>query len=268
MSDAETRSVDYLARKLVQDLADSLEDEELGSASVSIYDTAWVSMITKEHDGQPQWLFPESFQFLLDTQLPDGLWESYASLEDGILNTLASLLALVRHSNTGLKDPENDSHQLSSRISKAQKALEGKLQAWDVESGIGVGFELLVPTLLTALEEEHIIFHFPQNKVLRGLKETKMNKFDAEHLYQAQTTYLHSLEAFIGVVDFDRLRQHKVSGSMMGSPASTAVYLMNSSTWDVEAEIYLRKVVKLGQGKGRGGVPSVFPMPVFEITWV
>ena len=258
MSVTETRSLDYLARKLVQNLATSLEYGEIGSASVSIYDTAWVSMITKDYDDQPQWLFPESFQFLLDTQLPDGSWESYASLEDGILNTLASLLALVRHSKANLKDPENDSHHLSTRIEKAQQALEGKFQTRDVEFGVSVGLEILIPTLLTALDEEHIDFSFPQKKLLQDLKDVKMTKFNPQLLYQTQTTYLHSLEAFVGVVDFDRLSQQKGFGSMMGSPASTAVYIMNCSTWDNEAESYLRKVVKMGQGKGCGGVPSFF----------
>ena len=223
-------------------------------------------MVMKDYDGQPQWLFPESFQFLLDMQLPDGSWESYASHEDGILNTLASLLALVRHSKAETKYP--NSYQLLSRMTKAQKALEEKFEAWDVESSMSVGFEIIIPNLLSALEEEHISFCFPQKKLLQDLKEVKMMKFDTQVLYQTQTTYLHSLEALIGVVDFDRLRQHKVFGSMMGSPASTAVYLMNSSIWDIEAESYLRKVIKIGQGKGCGGVPSVFPMPVFEITWV
>lgn len=264
----ESNRHDDRARKLVQELADSCEEGGLGSASVSIYDTAWVSMITKNYNGQKQWLFPESFQYLLGKQLPDGSWESYASLEDGILNSLASLLALVRHSKAISDEKEDFSRQLLSPISKAKKSLEEKLQSWDVESGMNVGFEILVPTLLAMLENEHIWFHFPQRKLIQGLKESKMAGFDPQVLYQLPGTYLHSLEALVGVIDFDRLGQHKVFGSMMGSPASTAAYLMHSSTWDDEAELYLRKVINKGQGKGSGAVPSVFPIPVFEIAWV
>ena len=87
-------------------------------------------------------------------------------------------------------------------------------------------------------------------------------------IYGGHTTLLHSLEAFVGEIDFDMLKDRKTFGSMMGSPASTAAYLMNASRWDSEAEDYLRKVMDEGQGKGSGGVPSVFPMPVFEATWV
>ena len=264
----ESNRLDDRARKLVQNLANSCEEGGLGSASVSIYDTAWVSMITKNYEGQEQWLFPESFQYLLDEQLPDGSWESYASLEDGILNSLASLLALVRRSKTISDEDEDYLHKILSAISKAKKSLEEKLQSWDVESCVNVGFEILVPTLLTMLENEHIWFHFPQRQYIQGLKDIKMAKFDPQVLYQLPTTYLHSLEALVGVVDFDRLGQHKVFGSMMGSPASTAAYIMHASTWDDEAETYLRKVINMGQGKGSGGVPSVFPIPMFEIAWV
>ena len=256
------------ARKLVQDLADKCEEGGLGSASVSVYDTAWISMIRKNHDGQERWLFPESFQYLLDKQLPDGSWESYASFEDGILNTLASLLALIKHSKAISGENEDCLQELSPRIIKARKSLEEKLQSWDVESSVNVGFEILVPTLLAMLENEHLYFDFPQKENIREVKESKMANFDPQVLYQLPTTYLHSLEALVGVVDFDRLGRYKVYGSMMGSPASTAAYLIYSSIWDVEAEMYLRKAINLGQGKGSGGVPSVYPMPVFETAWV
>lgn len=54
----------------------------------------------------------------------------------------------------------------------------------------------------------------------------------------------------------------------MASPASTAAYLIHASTWDEEAERYVRKVIVEGQGNGVGGVPSVFPTTIFEMTWV
>lgn len=54
----------------------------------------------------------------------------------------------------------------------------------------------------------------------------------------------------------------------MASPASTAAYPIHSSTWDDEAESYLRTVIAEGAGEGRGGVPSTYPTPTFESTWV
>ena len=54
----------------------------------------------------------------------------------------------------------------------------------------------------------------------------------------------------------------------MASPALTTAYLMHSSIWDDEAELCIRKVLDEGEGEGSGGLPSVFPIPIFEATWV
>ena len=248
----------------MRDLADGCESGRLGSATVAVYDTAWVSMVAKDIEGRAQWLFPECFQFLLDSQSDGGGWESDASSDDGILNTLAALLALKKHSNQADKDPS----ALAVSISKAKRYLEDKLPHWDVDSDVHVGFEILVPALLAMLEKEKVFFSFSGRCVLENLRAAKLAHVDVQMIYGGQTTLLHSLEAFVGDIDYDRLEHHKTFGSMMGSPASTAAYLMNSSRWDSEAEKYLRMVIDEGQGKGGGGVPSVFPMPVFEATWV
>ncbi|KAF2651583.1 hypothetical protein K491DRAFT_606568 [Lophiostoma macrostomum CBS 122681] len=44
---------------------------------------------------------------------------------------------------------------------------------------------------------------------------------------------------------------------------------MNSSTWDLEAEAYLRSVCEVQSANGHiGGFPSAFPSTIFEISWV
>jgi hypothetical protein len=53
---------------------------------------------------------------------------------------------------------------------------------------------------------------------------------------------------------------------MMGSPSSTAAYLMHASVWDDEAEAYLRKVLKYSAGRGNGSVPCAWPTSVFEVS--
>lgn len=261
------------ARVLVERLVYGCENHNLGSATVSIYDTAWVSMIirpTVGDDDEVQWLFPESFSFILDSQLPDGGWESYYSIDDGILNTMAAMLAIIRRINAlGRIDARQALlSNFRSRISKAKTYLEKALQKWDVESSMHVGFEILVPAHLTMLEKESIYLNFPGQKLLMELNAVKLSGINPEMLYETPTTFLHSLEAFIGTLDFDRVGHHKRFGSMMASPASTAAYLIHSSTWDEEAELYIRKVIIEGKGKGAGCVPSVFPTTIFEITWV
>lgn len=83
---------------------------------------------------------------------------------------------------------------------------------------------------------------------------------------------LHSLEAFHDwkheAFNAKKVKGRLVHGSVMASPAETASYLMNASTWDDEAEAYLRMVLECGSGKGSGGVPSAWPSSNFEILWV
>ena len=241
----------------------------VGSMTCAIYDTAWVAMVAKTVNGRTQWLFPDSFRHLLDHQLPNGGWESYASEVDGILNTMAALLALCKHVANPYQLAGQMPPDMASRLSRATEFLRAQLQQWDVGSTVHVGFEILIPTLLDLLEEAGITFDFKQRHLLMAIRDIKMSKFNVSVLYKnISMTALHSLEAFIGKIDFDRVSHHTVSGSMMGSPSSTAAYLIHRSTWDEESEAYLWHVITAGEGRGNGGVPSAFPSTLFEITWV
>lgn len=255
---------------LIDQLANQNDDTYgLGTMTCAIYDTAWVAMVAKEVDGKLTWLFPESFEYLLERQNEDGSWESYGAEVDGVMNSLAALLALKQHQ----KQPELSltalPNDIGTRIEKAIESITGQLQAWDVESTMHVGFEYLIPALLTMLEADDIQFKFAGRDRLMAINHKKMSRFQPAMLYgQQKTTALHSLEAFIGLIDFDRIQHHKTFGSMMASPSSTAAYLMSASEWDLESEAYLRHVVKFGHGKSSGGIPSAFPSNYFETTWV
>ncbi len=239
-----------------------------GSMSCSVYDSAWVSRISNG-DGSGRWLFPESFQYVLASQQPDGSWPSYTSPIDGILNTAAALLAIHSRLNKFSQQDGIPEEELLTHFTSGEAALGTLLNQWDFESTERVGFELLVPALLQSLEDLGCQFSFPCREALLNLQQAKMGKFKPEMLYDdIKSTALHSLEAFVGKIDFDRLRHQKSLGSMMASPSSTAAYLINASTWDEEAEAYLRHVVTAGPGQGSGGVPSAFPSTNFEYAWV
>lgn len=241
----------------------------LGTMTCAIYDTAWVAMVAKEIDGKVTWLFPESFQYLLERQGEDGSWESYGAEVDGVMNSLAALLALKRHQKQAELSLAVLPHDIETRIERAIHSITGQLQGWDVESTMHVGFEYLVPALLTMLEADDIYFQFAGRDRLMAINHKKMSRFQPTMLYgEHKVTALHSLEAFIGLIDFDRVQHHKTFGSMMASPSSTAAYLMSASNWDLESESYLRHVVEFGHGKSSGGVPSAFPSNYFETTWV
>ncbi|PLN83655.1 Ent-kaurene synthase, partial [Aspergillus taichungensis] len=254
---------------LLKNLADGCSSPHgLGSMSTCCYDTAWVAMISKEIDGKRTWLFPSSFEYLISSQALDGGWGEGASDIDVILNTMAGLLALKHHQST----PEHSNvlqSDLDDHIHRATSFLEKKLQTWDVESTDHVGFEILVPTHLRLLADQGVTFSFPGLETLINLNQTKLRKFVPEFLYSdIPTTLTHSLEAFAGQIEFDKVKHRLDFGSMMASPSSTAAYLIHASQWNDEAEAFIRSAVELGEGKGSGAVPSAFPITIFELTWV
>ena len=246
-----------------------VENGDVGFMTCAIYDTAWVSMVAKTTESGKQWLFPQCFRYIIDSQKQDGGWPAYAADVDGILNTAASLLALKAHQENPYQIRDYSAEDLDQRVVSATRSLQKQLQAWDVEKAVHVGFEILVPTLLSLLEEQGVAFAFPGQALLMKLNHMKLSQFKPAYLYSpVKTTALHSLEAFAGKLDYDKVRHHKTFGAYMASPSSTAACLMYSSSWDDESEEYLRWTLASGAGQGSGGVPSAFPSTYFEVTWV
>ncbi|RAL02627.1 terpene synthase family protein [Aspergillus ibericus CBS 121593] len=258
------------ARSLIQrTIRSSHAKYGFGTLTCTVYDTAWVSLVTKSINGQEEWLFPESFQYLLSTQCKDGSWdtESQAPI-DGVLNTAAALLSLKKHRDNPFQ-LNLDLNDIDRRITRGTEALRSRLETWDVLTTNNVGFEITVPSILNLLEEHGFVFDIKGKDALMQIHDTKMSRFKPEMLYStSRSTIAHSLEALIGRVEFDKLAQHKVLGSMFASPSSTAAYLMHASRWDDEAEEYLRHAVKASAGKASGGVPGVFPTTHFEYIWM
>ena len=254
-----------LLLKVLQGCHSSTQD----TVTPAIYDSAWLSMIAKNLNGDHHWLFPESFKFVMENQQSNGGWQSYDSDDNSLLSTLAALLAMKRHS-TPLNPTEKELYpDLQTRIERAFTFLDVMFRRWDAKTDFNVGFEILVPAHLRLLEQEGIFFDFPQRTVLMALNDEKLKKLNPSHLYgNHKTTLLYSLEAFVGIIDYDLVQHHLTNGSQFGSPASTAAYLMNCSKWDPEAEDYLRGAVKNSHAQGNGGVPSIYPSNIFELTWV
>jgi len=218
-------------------------------------------MIAKPVNGKCEWLFPSCFQYIRDHQRENGGWEG-GDLTDVILNTLASLLSLIQHEKN---DGENG---LAYSIVKAITFLGERFFEWNVAEADRVGTEIIVPSMLQLLEKEGVKFNFPKLDMLLQLKETKMSKFNLDILYKYPTTMLFSLEAFIGFIEFDKVKHHLSGGSMVCSPSATAAYLMNVSEWDERAENYLIDAVNNGPINEEGMVANVYPISTFEFGWV
>ncbi|KAL4954475.1 hypothetical protein BDW69DRAFT_140089 [Aspergillus filifer] len=295
MSKAETATMpapllQHHAQKLIKRIASGITTEHgMSSMSASIYDTAWVSMVSKPGiKGPNKWLFPESFAYILSHQTPDGGWDQlgvdgdngypeYLTIPDCILHSLAALLALIRHYRD---DPhalvENDEGKNTggtsltrglSRISNAKRYLDIKLKKLNLEKTTHFGFDLLVPVLLTLLEGEGLPFDFPAKKELMKQYE-KASNVDLTWLYNCKCRMpLFSLEGFIGKVDFSRLSHLVGPAGVCASPSSAAAFLIYRPSWNGWCERYLKHVVKTGSGRGDGSVGGVFPLDIFEASW-
>jgi hypothetical protein len=180
----EDRSIADEAARLVEELANfSRMNRQHGSMSVSIYDTAWAAMILIKLPGtegdEYQWLFPKSFVFLLHSQFDDGSWNVTGSEIDGLLNTLAACLALIKHrDNTTCPHSSPVIAVIDSCISKAVCWLEVMLQGWEIGECDRVGFEVLVPNLLSLLAENGIELNFANSEALKKLNMQKLAQFD------------------------------------------------------------------------------------------
>ena len=261
------------AHSLVGKLAERLRSEgDLGFMSCTIYDTAWIACIEKGHeDGRVEWLFPKSFQHILDHQLPSGGWPSQGSIEGDALNSLAAIFAFCRHLQAPSVLQHSNPKNLNERIAQAVQALEETLKFCDSNQAQNVGFEILAPALVSTIENYGLTISFPARKSLEQVRCAKLSKLKPSYLYSTEpTSMLHSVEAFYNdkEFDFNRVRHHCKSGSLMGSPSATAAYLMSIDSWDDDAEAYLKSVVSSGLGGGSGAVPSAFPSTHFEIIWV
>ncbi|KAE8376871.1 terpenoid cyclases/protein prenyltransferase alpha-alpha toroid [Aspergillus bertholletiae] len=271
----------HWARELVHRISNEIKFEYgLSSMAPSIYDTAWLALVPDRRVGQNRWLFPESFTYLLEHQNPDGGWDTLEQSTrvakysdslwqpDCIIHSLAALLALCQHFRLAACQGSGLPEDALARIFRAKRFLDKKLSAWVLEGTAHFGFELLIPVLLQLLSEEGLSFDFPVKEELLTRYE-KASSIDLNWLYDGPCQVpLLSLESFIGKLDFSRLEHLVSNGGIIASPASTAAYLIYAPKWSDKCEAFLRHVVTNGQGQGNGAAGGVFPLEIFEPSWV
>lgn len=261
-------SLNHRARSFIGNLAVSSHNPESQSCTATIYDTAWVSMLSKRQmDGGHKWMFPKAFQFLIDHQGANGGWTICDSKVDTILNTLAALLSMKRHmSNPGCGD-RDIANSLHVHVSRAVEYLQRELSDWDPEFDRCIGSDILVPSLLCMLEQENIFFDVPDHEKLMALNSNNRTKFNFEALQGSQLfPMICFLEGFIGIADYKRLNCPEICGSIMSSPSATAGHIMCLQLHNESAESFLRAAAQ--SIKSEGGVPAVFPCNASEISLV
>lgn len=258
------------ARSLLQELyAPSSVDYCTTQCRPTIYDTAWVAMLsrTTASTGNRELVFPQSFQYLLDHQQANGGWEMRDFKLGTILNTLAGLLAILKRKKHLSLEQNDVAASLNLRATKATDFLRRQLATWDPKSDEHFDSIILAPVLLAMLRAEDIHFDF------RGSAE--LDKRRSERLCRAESSPQQSINTFDPKLDYVRCdmgslprRLGKVDSSegIACSPSSTAAFMLHYEGWSEEYEAYLSAAVN--STRTSGGVPSLFPPSFTEPVYV
>lgn len=225
------------------------------SKTCSMFDAAWVSMVNKTMKGKTRWLFPSSFEYLLDHQQHDGGWQNTASHDDGIVNSMAALLAICKH----ISEP----YQHVANIDDLQHRKLRAIYFLEIEiSRRTIDFDMmddrrrsLVGDLLHMLRHEGLEFSFHGRDRFRNGRESG----NIDPSYGASST-----EVETAATSF--VERQKLQGLTMDSPASTAAHLMHCTIWDEEAELNLAHSVAFSNSQSSGGEPAKPPIKANDIA--
>lgn len=238
-------------RAAQRELVDGLHD---GALSETAYDTAIVSRLRDERD-PGQSAFPSTNDWLRWHQHADGSWGGRSETgHDRLVATLAAVIALSERSEPVERQAIQD----------GVKYICDHAAAWETCPYETVAFELLVPQLL--LQARGLGLKLPYGRFvnLGALQMEKLGQIPPGLLYEEPTTLVHSLEFMNGQIDTDRVhRLRATNGSYGNSPSATAHVL--GYVRDGPAEIYLRRVLHMSVN---GGVPTTYPIDIFERSWV
>ncbi|KAK4285654.1 hypothetical protein QN277_002323 [Acacia crassicarpa] len=243
-------------RKKVEGIRMNLESNEgEKSISPSAYHTALMALVEDVNgSGAPQ--FPESLEWIIENQLPDGSWgDPHAFVAyDRLLCTLASVIVLT-HYNVH-----------ADKVHKGLKYFKENANTLETENRehMTCGFEVILPTLLEWAKSLNIDLpdDFPGLREILARRDAKLKRIPMAVLHCVPTSLLFSLEAIPGL-QWDKLQNvRSKDGSYLFCPSSTA-FAFNQSK-DPHCLNYLNNVAD----NFNGGVPDFYPIEFFEKLWI
>ncbi|TLN25418.1 cyclase [bacterium] len=236
-----------------------LESADQGHMPSTAYDTAWIARLGElDYD-----ISNRALAWISEHQLADGSWgtsELY-NYYDRVVCTLAAMIALTRRGRRA-----HDRIQIAKGLVALEKISSQADERMLIDpNGATVGFELIVPTLISEAEKLEIISHLG-DRILGRLQAKRAKKLSAmggakinRHISAAFSAEMAGTD-MLEVLDLKNLKE--VNGSVGHSPSATA-YLAQNVQADPALMQYLRKVITPD-----GGAPNVAPFDVFERGWV
>ncbi len=234
---------------------------QLGLIAPEAYSTAWVAMVPDAADlSRPAW--PQALQYLRLHQLEDGGWgeSSVCFAHERLISTLAAILAF-----STWQEPAD-----APTIAHGVEAIHRYVNRLAVEPEAPIGFELLLPALLSRLEPFGL--NLPSTLWSDELKQITARKMSLigklEIDYTQPRTWWFSMEILPDdrLVEIDERILDKY-GSIATATATTAAYLRalrQHGRDSARAAAFLNHVLNLGHG----GVGFCWPVEIFELTWV
>lgn len=235
-------------------------DHSLGKnlISRSAYDTARVAQLYY-FDETHAAVFPESIEWVINNQNPDGSWGEDANGRYLFDKHLATLAAIAMFKHWGDKGRANYDGLINSGLDY----LHGTMTILQEQQHYRpVAFELIFPTLIEDLT--NLGFQMPLYPSLERIlakRREKLLRIPATALTAQHTTAHYSLEGFRGMEInwFDVLKLQDKSGSFSSSPSSSA--FMFIQTGNKHILDYLRGSLK------DGAAPANWPFELYERVW-
>jgi len=222
------------------------------------YDTAWAARLN-EID---QDLSNQALAWLSENQLSDGSWgaEKPFYYHDRIISTLSAMIALTYRGRRS-----QDRTQIEKGLLALEKITSGATQGLQADpNGATVGFEMIVPTLVSEAERLGIIQQQGDRILgrMKQMREQKMSKLAgvriSRHFTPAFSAELAGLDGQ-DILDIENLQEK--NGSVANSPSATAYFVTQVKIGNEKALDYLRSSVQ------DGGMPFATPFDIFERAW-
>jgi halimadienyl-diphosphate synthase len=217
--------------------------------SPSAYDTAWIARFNSK-------IGDLALDWLQENQNPDGCWGATPIIyfHDRTVCTLSAITALLQK---GFPPDSSILQRAAFAVSKAVYGLNSD------HCGATVGFELIVPSLLSEARALGVTIDSPELERLLWARSSKLSALPARRIDRWHTPSF-SAEAVgqdhLNILDADNLQAS--NGSVAFSPSATAFFARYVQPEDEAAMAYLNEVI----GKD-GSTPYVGPIEIFDRGW-
>jgi len=230
-----------------------------GHMSNNAYDTSWVARmgdVDKE-------LSNHAMGWLSENQLGDGSWgaKDIFYYHDRVICTLGAMIALTHRGRRA-----QDKIQIENGLKALEWITSGATQGLAADpNGATVGFEMIVPTLVTEAEQLGIIKQQGERILgrLRTFRTQKLKKLGGKKINKYITPAFSSEMVGLdgkALLDIENLQEN--NGSIGNSPSATAFFAMHLKPSDPVAMGYIQKWIDKD-----GGAPNVAPFDIFEPAW-